>query len=423
MEENNQNKKNIIINEPYKDVFGSDKRYILLAGGRAGGRSYFASQYALMKLKSPEYFRCGIMRYVLGDIRNSIFQEIIDRLEEFDIEKTVEIRDGLLSIKNNKNSIKGIGFRKSSSDQKAKLKSLAGFTTIIIEEAEEINEEDFNQLDESLRKLDADIKIILLFNLPPKDHWINKKWFNLKKSEVDGFYLPELRESMISNTCYVHTDYKDNEKHLNKSSIDLYENYKETNPDHYWNMIKGLVPTGKKGLIFKNWEIVNDKEFDALPYTSFYGLDFGFSNDPTALVEIKTHNENVWIRELIYSTGLTNQDISVQLKNLGVSKEAYIYADSAEPKSIEEIRKEEWNIHPCIKGAGSINAGISKLLEKKIFYTENSENLIREKENYCWALDRNKEPTNNPIDDYNHLMDAIRYGLYTNLNKKNVGFY
>jgi phage terminase large subunit len=326
-----------------------------------------------------------------------------------------------LSYKNN--DIKGIGFRKSSSDQKAKMKSLAGFTAIIIEEAEEINEDDFNQLDESLRKIGVDIKIILLFNLPPKNHWINKRWFNLVESEVEGFYVPQLKESMKDNTCYIHTTYKDNEKHLNKSAIELYEGYKTSNPDHYWNMIMGLVPTGKRGLIFKNWKPITAKEFEDLPYESFYGLDFGFTNDPTALVEIKQHNEKVWFRELIYETGLLNQSISHRMGQLGVKKTAKIYADSAEPKSIEELKKEGWDVEGAVKGAGSVNAGLDMLLSKEGFYTDDSKNLIREKENYCWAMGKDKEPTNDPIDDFNHLMDGCRYGVYSKSQEKIIGFF
>lgn len=386
--------------KPYIPAINTDKRYVLVGGGRAGGRSYWGSQYALDSLTTKEYFRCAIMRYIQGDIRDSIRQEIIDRIEEREWQKYITIKDTRIVFRGN--SIISKGFKKSSSDQKAKLKSLAGFTDIIIEEAEEVSEEDFIQLDDSLRTVKGNIRIILLFNFPPKDHWINKRWFDLTDSEVPDFYEPKLKESVKHNTLYIFSDYHDNIKNLDKQTVNNYESYKITNPDHYWNMIRGLVPTGKRGIIHKNWIPMSDVDFDALPYPSFYGLDFGFSNDPTALIEVKKHNNRVYFREKIYKTGLTNQDISNEMDILDISKTAYIYCDSAEPKSIEELRRLGWNAVPADKGQGSVNAGLSKLLEKECYYTDTSANLIKEKENYCWALDKDKNPTNNPIDDFNH---------------------
>jgi phage terminase large subunit len=413
----------IVINEPYRPVFNTSKRYVLLSGGRAGGRSYFASQYATLKLLGKQYFRCAMMRYISGDIRNSIYQEIIDRLEELGLDKSVDNREHLLHIAFEKNDIKGIGFKKSSGDQKAKLKSLAGFTAVIIEEAEEVSEADFNQLDESLRKIDADIKIILLFNLPEKNHWINKKWFNLVESDIEGFYKPELKESMQDNTCFIHTTYKDNEKHLNKSSIELYERYKITNPDHYWNMIMGLVPSGKRGLIYKNWKPITNIEFEKLDYTSYYALDFGFTNDECALVEIKEHNNKVYVKELIYEKGLLNTSLARRFKDLGITGVKEIIADSAEPKSIAELQTLGFNVIPSEKGAGSRKSGVNLLLEKEVYYTEDSKNLINEVQNYCWALDKNKEPTNEPSDGIDHLLDATRMGVFTKKNVVKIGFY
>lgn len=418
-----ENKLRTNVLEEYLPIIQGYKRYNLIYGGRAGGRSYFASQYAQARLFKSDYFRCGIMRYVQGDIRNSIFQEIVDRIEENGInDPLLEIRDHALTINFKKNTINGIGFRKSSSDQKAKLKSLAGYTDIIIEEAEEVAEEDFIQLDDSLRKIGSEIRIFLLFNLPDKNHWIIKRWFNLLDSGIEGFYIPEAKESEKHNTQYCFATYKNNEINLNETTIANFERYKTERPDHYWNMIMGLVPSGKRGIIFKDWKPITIEEFNELPYSSFYGMDFGFSSDPTALVEIKEHNNKVWLRELIYETGLTNQKIAKRLDELGVERSAFIYADSAEPKSIEEIHQLGWNILPSTKGKDSINAGISMLLDREICYTEGSTNLVREIQEYRWALDKNKEPTNKPIDDYNHILDSCRYGILTHNTKPFIGF-
>lgn len=410
--------------EPFTPIIERYKRYNLIYGGRSGGRSYFASQYALARLlKADTYFRCGIMRFVLGDIRNSIFREITDRIEEQKInDPELDIRPQPLVINFKRNTINGIGFRKSSSEQKAKLKSLAGYTDIIIEEAEEVSEEDFIMLDDSLRKSGVDIRIFLLFNLPDKNHWIVKRWFNLVDSGIDGFYIPEPKESESHNTEYVFTDYTHNEININQSTIENFERYKITNPDHYWNMIRGYVPSGKRGLVIKNVKFITNKDFEAIESPSFYGLDFGFTNDPTALIEIKKHNEKVYARELIYETGLLNKSISARMIELGINKNFVIYADSAEPKSIEDLVQMGWNVLPAEKGAGSVNAGLDLLQSCELHITENSRNLIVETQNYVWGTGRDKEPTNTPIDNFNHGIDALRYGVYTKSKQRYIGF-
>jgi len=397
------------INKIYKPLFLDNKRYTILMGGRASGRSFTASQFILANLISPDYFRCAIMRFIKGDIRNSIFQEILDRIEEKEIGDSISIKN--LKFQYGKNSVIGLGFRKSSSDQKAKLKSLAGFNSIVIEEADEVSEEDFQMLDDSIRTINSDIRIILLLNPPDKNHWIIKKWFNLVDSKIDGFYKVELKDSAKVNTNYIFGTYKSNIENLNKTTIENYELYIKTNPDHYYNMIRGLVSEGARGRIFKHWLPISELAYEELPYPKIYGLDFGFSNDPTALNEIKTHNNKVWIKELIYETGLTNQAISRKLSDLGVSKGDLIIADSAEPKSIEELNIEGWNVVPAYKGKDSINNGVGYLKAREVFYTENSKNVELETQNYKWALDRNKMPTNKPIDSHNHAMDSIRYAL------------
>ena len=405
-----------ITNSKYRSLFDNNSRYIILMGGRSAGRSYVASQYVSSHLFHRGYFRCALMRFILGDVRNSIFQEVVDRLEETNVKEKVHISD--LEITYKETFVKGLGFRKSSGDQKSKMKSLANYSHIVIEEADEVSEEDFRQLDDSIRTLKTDIKIILLLNPPNKDHWIIKKWFNLLPSGIEGFYKPELKKD-ITNTTYIHTTFLDNLPNINQTTLDNFREYKIKKPDHYYSMIEGLVSEGARGRIFKDWKIISDDEYDKLEYTPYFGLDFGFSLDPSALSEIKQHNNKIYIKELIHETGLTNQRIAERMLELGVSKDLPIYADSAEPKSIEEIRLKGFNITGAEKGQDSINVGIDLLLDLEVHYTQSSINLDKEVQNYCWALDKNKNPINKPIDKFNHQIDSIRYGVYTNKVKMN----
>lgn len=416
------------VNEKYEVLFKNPMhaRYFILMGGRGAGRSVVASQYAVAKLKNPAYFRCAIMRFVLGDIRNSIYQEIYDRIEELEWQEQVVIKEHTLTFVHESNRINGVGFRKSSGDQKSKMKSLASYTTVIIEEADEVAEEDFMQLDDSLRTIKGDVVVILLLNAPDKNHWIIKRWFNLvkpKEEDAIGFYEPELKESVKDDTVYIRTSYEDNEKNMAPATIKNFERYRHTKPEHYWNMIRGYVSEGKRGRIFKDWKPTTNKVYEELPFPEIFGLDFGFSNDPAALTGVKKHNKKAWVREYIYETGLTNQMLSKRMENLGIDKaNAIIYCDNAEAKSIEELVAEGWNALPAEKGPGSLNAGIDMLLDYEIFYTEESENIALENQEYKWALDKNKEPTNNPEDKNNHAMDSIRYAIYTDEKKPFVGF-
>lgn len=397
-----------IVNQVYELLFTSRVRYKILMGGRGAGRSTVASQYANSKLIAPEYFRCAIMRYVLGDIRNSIYREITDRAEENEILNKIHINDSTMTITYGANSINAVGFKKSSSDQKAKLKSLANYTTVIIEEADEIPEEDFIQLDDSLRTLKSDITIILLLNPPPKSHWIIKRWFNLLQSGVKDFYIPELKPE-IKDTLFIRTSYKDNIKNIAIESIDNYERYKETKPSHYWNMIMGFVPEVVRGKIYSNWREIDSVPFEAQLIRRW--LDFGYSNDPTAIGALYKYNGGYILDEEVYRKGMLNKDIADSINNQPNHPETLVIADSSEPKSIAELQLYGVNVLPAVKGQGSIKTGIAFVQAQKISYTKRSTNIKHEYENYAWLENKDGITLNEPKPGFDHHMDGIRYAL------------
>jgi len=418
------------VNHHYKDLFirPPGVRYFVLMGGRSAGRSTAGSQLIKTGLfDTTKYFRCAMMRFIYGDIKNSIFQDTLDRIEEdgSDGLEGYEVHGSPMGFTYKKNKVTGIGFRKSSSDQKSKLKSLSNYNVVVIEEADEIAEEDFMQLDDSLRTLKSDIMVVLMLNPPEKNHWIIRRFFNLVDvPEVEGFYKA-VKKPELTDTVVISTTYKENIVNVNPSSIINFERYKETRPDYYWNMIRGYVSEGARGRIFKNWKTISDAEFDALPYPTTYGLDFGFSNDPAALLACKTHNNKVWFKELLYETGLTNvgdHSLSKRFEDLGLTGADLIYGDSAEMKSIEELCQDGWYVEPAMKGPGSVNAGIDLLQGLEVFYTESSSNIDTERQNYKWRLDRNKLPTGNPEDKWNHLMDCCRYVVISGRSRSFVGF-
>ena len=196
------------------------------------------------------------------------------------------------------------------------------------------------------------------------------------------------------------------------------ERLKDTD-EQYWQIyglgIKGIT----KSTIFRYIE-VND-----IPETAkflSYGMDFGYTNDPTTLIGIWIDGYNLYAKEYLYRTMMTTIDINKFLKSLDIEREL-IWADSAEVRLIDELRRMGWNIRPSIKGRDSINAGIDLLKRYKIHLTKDSTNAIQEFRNYKWQEDRSGKMINSPIDNHNHLIDALRYGTYSILSKPNFGKY
>lgn len=427
-------------NHLYQPVFTTKARYILLWGGRARGGSHFGTDYYLYKMTQPEYFRGAIMRSVYGDIRGSLWQDFKDRLENSSFsEKDFDLNESRMSSEYKKtgNSFLAKGFKKSSSKASAKLKSLAGMTHILIEEAEEVDEEDFDKLDDSIRTNKIEnIQIILLFNPPGKNHWLMKRFFNLEEwePEAEGDMNPDAKgyykatPKFNPDVLVIHSTWLDNMKNLNYKTIQKYQNYGNVkssfyNPERYYVDVKGLVPEGVRGRIYKNWKPITVDFFDSLPYPAFYGLDFGYSEDPVALVKIKLHNNRAFRREIIYEPGLTNPALAAKMKAKGVTKRDKIYADSSEPKSIKELRDLGFNVIEADKGPDSVNFGIKYIKSLENYYTEDSKNIEHELQEWKWQLDANKEPTDTPEDKNNHAMDGDRYGIITErqlLRKRNI---
>lgn len=191
---------------------------------------------------------------------------------------------------------------------------------------------------------------------------------------------------------------------------------------YWWNwwQVYGLGEVGNlQGVVFNNWNEIEEVPSGAKLLG--YGMDFGYTNDPTTLTAIYSYNNEYILDELIYSTNLTNSDIAEIAKPL-VNRSVKIYADSSEPKSIEELKRLGLNVTGAIKGADSIMFGINKMQEKQLKVTKRSVNLIKEFRNYTWATDKNGMTINKPIDNFNHGIDGVRY-YFTSSEKHNGKYY
>ena len=172
---------------------------------------------------------------------------------------------------------------------------------------------------------------------------------------------------------------------------------------NWWNVYGEGLPGQLEGAIFNNWVMVDEVPEDCKWFT--WGLDFGYTNDPSTLIKVGLKGDELYCKEIFYQTGLTNQDIANRMHQL----QGEIIADSAEPKSIEEIHRMGFNIKGATKGADSIKNGIDIMKRYNIKITKGSINLIKEFRNYQWQTDKNGKALNEPIDEYNHGIDAVRY--------------
>ena len=223
-----------------------------------------------------------------------------------------------------------------------------------------------------------------------------------------------------AETDFVILTYKDNEA-LDSAIVKEIEKAREkAKTSSYWEnwwKVYGLGQTGLvQGIIFPDWKVI-----DILPAEARLlgvGIDFGFTNDPTTAIALYKYNDEYILDELIYSTGLLNRDIYNRLKDF----RCMIVADSAEPKSIQELQTYGLNIIGAVKGADSINHGIQLLQGEVIKMTARSTNLIKEARNYSWDKDKFGNSVSKPIDTYNHCIDATRY-VASSIIKKNVGKY
>lgn len=434
-------------NYRYAPIFASRARYIDLLGGRGRGGSHTGVDIFIHHITQKQYFRGCFLRQVLSDVRASLFQDFKDHIElneslneaDFDIqENTMTIR-----YKPTGNMIITKGVTKSGG-RTAKLKSLAGITHVLIEEADELSKEDFDQLDFSLRTTRGGIiQIYRIYNPPNTEHWLWKEHYTLiEAGEADYFgdlpkpgtsyFKPQPRSD--KNILSIFSTYHDNIDNLDKTTLEKIQSVKESDPEYYYTIILGLVSEGAKGRIFSRWKKITNDAFRNIDARSIFGLDFGLAR-PAGMVEIKFHKNDCYVRQQNYQP-MTNLQICMKMCELGVGSD-YTIADSAEPDSIAKIRRgweehelsdvksiiyegdkikpiyfqmtDGFNIFPATKGPGSIKLGIGAVKDLNVFVTEDSTDLWEEYINYKWALDKNKFPIDQPIDAYNHLIDPLRY--------------
>lgn len=400
------------IHESHAPIWeNKDWRYAIVMGGRGNGRSGTASRFVVSQLLGKEYTRGAIMRATREDIRASCWGEIIDRLREQKIQDNFRITENEMFLERGQNSIRAHGFRASSGSLTARLKSLAGYNLIWIEEGEEIGEDEFRTLDDTLRTVKGRIRIVFTLNTPPKNHWILNKWFDLVPSGVPRFYVPHLK-SDAKDIIYLPGTWKENAVNMDKHTIERYQDYKYINPDYYYQVIEGLSPEEVRGKIYTGWQIL-----DAIPKEARlvrFGEDFGWFPDPACVCALYYWNGSYIVDEVAYGNELTNEFLAKAIKEVG---QALTIADSAEPKSIAEQNKYGIKVQGAEKGKDSVSFRIKIVAQKKVYITRWSKNIWQSYENYAWAEDRDGKPKGEPEHHWSHAMDAVSYAIASMHNR------
>lgn len=437
----NTGKFKILYNLP-KDI-----NTVVVIGGRGGRKTYEVSKFVAVSATSRKK-RCVILRDEKELVRESILNEILLRYDTANCnnylsQKFDRLDSGIKSLDTNEMMVFTKGFRASRLEQRANLKSISNIDIAVVEEAEDIRDETkFNTFADSIRKEGA--LIIIILNTPDILHWIIKRFFHIEQvtiqdvpelkqvqqRDLDGYYKLVAKE--LPGILMIQTGFEDN-PFLPDHIISNYRNY--GNPEsHLYNLhyyltaIKGFASTGRKGQILSKVRPIKLKDYLELPYREQYGQDFGTSS-PAGFIGFKVHRNSCWARELSYKP-MDTLAIGKMYCTLKISTGDRIIADSADEKACtklstgwsgHELDEQDFITYPGLrhgfniirarKGPDSIDYGLQLMTGMNLFAVEESINLWSEINAYIYAQDKWGNYTNDPVDDFNHLIDPWRYGI------------
>jgi phage terminase large subunit len=370
------------------------KRVRIIQGGTSAAKTYGILSVLIARASAIHGLEISVVAESIPHLRRGALKDFIKLMKWMNKWHENQFNKSLLTYQ----FLNGSSFEFFSADDSSKLRG-ARRDVLYINECNNVTFESYNEL--AIRTKKA---IYLDFN-PANEFWVHTEL----KDEADSDFLI--------------LTYKDNEALDNSIVQQIEKNRLKAETSAYWSnwwRVYGLGEIGMlEGVIFSNW-----KTIDILPKEANLigiGLDFGYTNDPTAIIEIYNYNGQRIINELKYQTGMLNSDIANALP-----KHVPVYADSSEPKSIEEIKRYGITIKGVTKGKDSINYGIDVMQRNEYLVTSNSTNLIKELRAYCWDTDKQGTRLNKPIDTNNHGIDALRYhemetlGMNSNYGKYHI---
>lgn len=377
-------------NRQFYEAVNSKQRIKIFQGGSRSGKSWALMQYCLYLITTESKpITISIVRKTLPALKRSVLRDFNIIAKSLGVYYMGEFNKTELVFNYNGHTIEFF-----SADDAQKIR---GSTRDVLwcEECNELNIEDFRQLSMRTKR-----EILMSFNPSDPVHFI----YDLcERDDADLFISTYLDNKFIAPEV---------KKEL--------ERLKKRDPD-FWRVYgEGQRAVFSQRQIFRDWNYIDESEFpEELDW--FMGCDFGYTNDPTAICLIAKKNDKVFVKEVLYKTGMTNRDIANHLKSLGL-EDLLMYCDSAEPKSIEELKQMGILAKGAIKGAGSINAGISLMKEFDFYVSNKATNVKSEQIKYVWEELKDGTIINKARDRDNHSMDCLRYGLYSKFKNRNDFF-
>ena len=384
----------------YNGIEDYSHRIEVYYGGAGSGKSYGGTQKIYLKALNSKR-KVLVIRKIQRTIKDSIFSVMLSHLHSSGLYDLCRVSRSDLEIELPNGSI----FLFKGLDDPEKIKSIDGITDIVIEEGTELTEDDFTQLNLRLRAMVDNLQIYIFFNPISKKNWV-----------YDYFFVRELP----LNVKIVKTTYLDN-KFLSEEYRQELERLKDRNPAYYRIYCLGEFATLDK-LVFPTYttKIISDKDIEGLP--RWIGADWGYVNDPSALVwgHIDTVNKKIYVCGEYVKKGMLNNEIAETMIDLGLHKDKS-YGDSAEPKTIAELKRYGINIEATVKGKDSVIHGIQWIQQYELIIDSRCFKVIEELDNYTWKKDKKTgEYVNEPVDTFNHTIDAIRYGLNKYIKGVNI---
>lgn len=390
---------NVFNKQIFNSLFDYDHFIEVWYGGASSGKSHGVVQKVVLKaLKHWNHPRKVLwLRKVDRTIKDSIFADVMGCLSDWRLLNLCKVNQTNYTI----TLPNGALFLFKGMQDPERIKSIKGLSDVVMEEASEFTLDDYTQLTLRLREpKHKQRQLFCMFNPVSKLNWTYKQWF------ADDVEVDEDRVVIHQST------YKDN-RFLDEANIQTIEDLRRTNPAYYKIYTLGEFATLDK-LVFPAFDKrrLNLASLRHLP--SYFGLDFGYTNDETAFMHVKVdeNSKTIYVVEEYAQHGMLNDEIASAIKGMGYAKEV-ITADAAEPKSIAEIKHDGiMRIRPAKKGKDSITQGISFMQQYHLVVDDRCVKTIEELENYTYKKDKaTGEYTNEPVDAYNHEIDAIRYAL------------
>lgn len=392
-------------------------RYTVITSGRAGAKSYAVSS-ALVNDTYNDDYNTLFVRYTMVAAKDSIIPEFQDKIDLFQCENDFHSTAKDVINLQSKGRIMFRGLVVNSKNQIARFKSIAKLKRCVIDEAQELDDESlFDQIDQTIRSDEVDNEVWVVWN-PPRDknNWIYRRFF--KEPGVDITY-----NGIKDDVTYIYTTYLENKHNLNQSFLDTAEKVRIKDPDKYKNEYLGIVVGFKEGQIYR-WTAMPESEWEPTRVTLCYGVDWGYTNDQTAVVRVDFDHDTktVYLKQVMYAKEMQPRDVAkaiyADMEHCHCGHSTLIYCDPARPEHIAELRW--YNLNAC-KAVNKNKAGrINYLQGFTVFY--DGDDIGNEADNYSFKPHPQDKTqfTNEPEDGNDHLMDAANYGAVTHLRRLGV---